>query len=52
MTPEDLAEQLVALDHKIKQLRKIRAEATYDLEHALKEQDRVKRHLAQEREER
>lgn len=49
---DELAEELVKLDLQIKALRKVRADATYDLEWALKEQARVRRHLSQnEREE-
>ena len=42
---EELVVELVALDRRIKELRKVRSAATYDLEHAIKEQDRIKRHL-------
>lgn len=44
---DELATELADLDKKIKQLRKVRAAATYDLEWFVKERDRVKRHLAQ-----
>jgi hypothetical protein len=48
---DELAEELVCLDHLIKQLRLIRANATYDLEHAVREMDRVRRHLAEDKRE-
>ncbi len=41
----ELAEQLCKLDRQIKELRRIRSAASYDLEHAVKERDRILRHL-------
>ena len=48
---DDLVEELVDLDKKIKQLRKARASLSYDLEWFVKERDRIQRHLRQNREE-
>ncbi len=52
MNHDELAEELVDLDKKIKQLRRVRANASYDLEWFVKERDRIKRHLAQNERER
>jgi hypothetical protein len=46
-----LAEELVDLDKKIKQLRRSRANLSYDLEWCIRERDRIARHLRQSREE-
>ena len=44
---DELAEELVDLDRKIQQLRKLSANASYDLEWFVKERDRILRHLRQ-----
>jgi chromosome segregation ATPase len=41
-----LADELTQLEHDISRLRLIREKATYKLEQALREQDRLSRHLA------
>ncbi len=41
-----LGDELTQLQHDIARLREIRAEATYRLEQALRERDRLSRHLA------
>jgi TolA-binding protein len=44
-TLADLRDELKQLEGRIKELRYERAQATYKLEHYLKEADRAKRHI-------
>ncbi len=45
-TRGELLDQLGRLDARVDELRGARAHITYDLEHAVRERDRVARHLA------
>jgi hypothetical protein len=45
-TRAELEDELVLLDAHIAELRIARSRASYDLEHAVKERERLRRHLA------
>jgi predicted nucleic acid-binding Zn-ribbon protein len=45
-TRAELLDELGQLDRRIDELRGARAQITYDLEHAVKERERLRRHLA------
>lgn len=45
MNHDELAEELVDLDKKIKQLRRVRANASYDLEWFVKERETESRDI-------